>query len=196
MELRDFLHTLKTRWIFIACCLLLGLFGSIAFLRFFAKPYNQASALLFVTRTAQGSREDYYTYDGFHAQQTAYHYVDTVVGLARHLGVDKAVRKSEQLVQVTREARVTQVTQETEVTEVTEITQEKVEEEMRTFVDELIALSDSLNEKGDAKISVQLVENKIEVEEVATNPAIVLLVGVLGGLGVGVLAASLKEYFR
>jgi hypothetical protein len=198
MELRDLMRVFKKRVLWIFSGLILGLLTSIFFSMRVSKLHFEASALLFVTRTAQAPLVDFYTYDGFHAQQTAYHYADTVIGLARHLGADRVVRRSEQLVEVTEVTTVAEVIpfrsdNHRNYGGQAEAARKKAEEDINNLVSKLIEASEKLNLEGDPEISIQLV-GEVQVLEKKTAKIAILGFGLLGGLGFGTLLSSLKEY--
>ncbi|MFH1896047.1 MAG: hypothetical protein ABH814_01040 [bacterium] len=178
MELKQVLQKLKESWRLVVVFGVIGLFiaGGYLFLR--PHPIYEARALFFVTRTAQEPQDDYYAYDGFHAQQTAYHYTDTLVGLAREFKASKVVRKSEQLVQVAL------------------VGKDIGEPELLDLTAKLAQTFEELSLAGDPAVKLVEVAGSREVTAVTANIILTLLVGILGGLGVGLFAIAIKEYLN
>jgi len=176
VELKEVIQRLNKYRKIIAVLGVVGVLVAGGYLYLRPKPIYEATTLLFVTRTAQEPSKDYYTYDGFHAQQAAFHYTDTLVGLARELGADIVQRKSEQLVEVGLKGK-----------DVSEAKRDEL----------LVKIGDTfgmLTRAGDPEVKLLEVEGFRKMEEVKPETFLVLLTGALGGFGVGIFAAALKEY--
>lgn len=182
MELKQILKVLLKNKVLIILFTLLGLAASGGVYALAPKPIFEASALLFISRPCDTGSQNCYTYDGFYAQQAAFHYSDTVIPLAKQLGADRAVRKSEQLVEVTN------------VTNEVGVIKEKAEEELRQLIFRIISESEKLNQSGDPSFKLQLVNDQVTVENISPNLYIFLILGLVSGIGLGVLLVALKEY--
>jgi len=201
MELKDFVKFLKKYLMYI---LVFGVassaLGVLAFYYFPAK--YKASGNLFVSRKADEVSAEFFTYEGYYAQQTAHAYANTVGGLLESVDVkkraleslgipatEKTLRRLNRLLQVKRPALqiiLVEVKGETSV---------EARNLWISLVKEVISVSKTVDEAGDSSISVLQLNDFPVVQPIYRNVYLFGLVGAGFGLFFGMLASALKEYF-
>ncbi|MCX6783923.1 MAG: hypothetical protein NT141_02545 [candidate division WWE3 bacterium] len=161
----------------------------------------KASGLLFVTREADAVSPNFFTYEGYYAEQTAQQYTDSVVAILKSLPLKEAALKSigaaATSIDVKRFNNNTLIQksgpQIISVT-VTAKTSEAASEEWQAVTKLATSQVSEINQSGDSKISVKILEKTPLLETVKISP-ILLGTGVfLGLLFAGLTLLSLRFY--
>ncbi len=198
MTLKDYLQFLNRYYRVIlavtAVCVALGLAVS-----FLSVPRYKASTTLAVRREAAETNPNYFTYEGYYAQQTAQEYADTVVGFLESYDTALHTLVLAGLPSGTEQVKIlsSRIKAEKTAPNLVALTLDWEDASTSaTLVNSLVNAtkqsSQRLNEKGDKAIHVDpLVDDPI-VEEL--KPRFILNSAVFGLLGLLLSAVSLSFY--
>lgn len=190
MELKEVFLKLKAQWKIILTVTVVGV--ALGFVYWFTrpKPIYQATALVFVNVPLSITSEDSYKYDGFYAQQTAFHYTDSIMAIAVEMGKKgfpefKVIRKAEQVFAIESAGYINKPE---------DMGLETAKQSLQAFFGDFQKTVSSLNASQQAKLSVELINNEVEATDITPGIWLYLLVGGLTGMAAGVLVVGGKEY--
>lgn len=82
MELRILINKMK-KFISVWLVICLGVSGVVGLIVGRQAPHFEAGGIVFVGRTAEKTASNFFTYDGYYAEQTAEGYTDSVLGIVK-----------------------------------------------------------------------------------------------------------------
>ena len=184
---------------FIVC---LGVAGFAGFLVSRQAPRFEAGGIVFVGRTAEKATSNFFTYDGFYAQQTAERYTDSVLGIIKSDPlIQSALLKlnlPSQFSEVTalrRNLLVQKVGPQVLSVRVTANDSSKAGNIWQALAEETSARVANLNETGDTSLFVKPLSTPI-VQTVSPKPFIFGVVSFFGLLVLGVTFKAALIYLR
>lgn len=172
-------------------------------LSYFLPPYYEASASLYVARKIEDEGEEYFTYEGFYAQQTAERYTETVVGLLTSEDVVRqALRKvgksddSKSVKNVLRKVKARRIAPQLVSLKVRWGSVGEAQDLWKALSGSTIEATTALNRAGDEQLSISPLETEPLVKD--KKPLLWLngLIGFLGGMVVFTAISSLVEYLK
>lgn len=202
MEFREFVFFLKKN---ILQILIVGvIFAVLSVLAFFFLPVRyKATGSLFITRKADETSAELFTYEGYYAQQTAHSYTNTIGGLLESVDIKKKVLESLEIPvtqrtirRLSRQLQIKRPALQLLVVEVKGKTAGEARSLWLSLVDEVVEVSLDINKVGDSSISVLQLSDLPVVQPTYRNVYLFGLVGFGFGLFLGVLISALKEYFK
>jgi capsular polysaccharide biosynthesis protein len=203
MELFDYLKFIASKWLWLVVGTVIGALaaGSIAYT---AVDEYRASVSMYVQRAPDASNDNYFTYEGYYAQQVAVSFTDTALELLTN---DEIIKRAAENAGLTHDVNSINQIKGAIVTKKDAPQLIKVDVTM-TNRDEASRLAEGLaqavssrtseihNAGGDAKLTVAQINERPFV--VLERPLLWLyaIVGALLGLIGALLAATLWEYLR
>lgn len=202
MELKDLYILLKAKLhLVLISGIIFGLFG-IGVYYFFPQSFI-ASGSFFVTRMVEDSSGNYFAYEGYYAQQTAFSHSDTVLGLFSSVNVRKnaleglgiivnetSLRKFNRSIRVKKEAPQI-ITLNVKGKSISEAGSGWV-----AFSKAVLNAHEILNQKGDPKLSLSMVENLPVVHKTYRSLYINLIAGILFGVFILITYLVFEEYIK
>jgi len=163
----------------------------------------RASGLLFVTRQADSSSTNYFTYEGFYSQQTAERYTDSVLGILKSDQVKKLALDSLNLPSSSPDVKrfgnntLVQKTgpQLLSVT-ISAGDSDTSKSLWQALADQTVKSVSAVNQSGDSKITVQVMNQELLIAEVTPKPWLYGLAAFLGLGGLGLLGLAIWEYLK
>lgn len=201
MELKRLIGMFKEYILSIA--LVSFIFGFAGIVLFYVlPPCYKAAGSLYVTREIEDTTLNYFTYEGYYAQQTAKSHTETVMGMLESIDMRKRALEKQQILvteETLREAsRNIQVKTPAPQMVVLEVGG-KNPVEARTFwmalASETISAAKKLNESGDPNLEIIALDNFPVVYKTFRSVYVNLGVGLLFGIFVSLAVVSFKEYF-
>lgn len=200
VELRDLFLKLKPQ--LLKLLLLSLVIGTISgWVVTFLPSTFKASGLLFVTREADAVSPNFFTYEGYYAEQTAQQYTDSVTAILKSLPLKEEALQSIGANATTIDAKklnnntlVQKLGPQVISVTVTAKSNETASEEWQAITKLTASQVSELNKAGDSKISVRILDPQPLIETVKISPLIAGL-GVFFGLMIlGLTLLSLKIY--
>ncbi|HAI63063.1 MAG: hypothetical protein UU64_C0016G0011 [candidate division WWE3 bacterium GW2011_GWF2_41_45] len=201
MELKEILKILKKKRseivIFTLCGGLLGLAAS------FIPGKFKAEASYFVGRTADKPSSEFFTYEGYYAQQTAQSYTNTAVALLESQDLKRSVLgeleipvTDTNLRKLSRSYRVSKNGPQVITLTVADYNYDKSVTTFTAISTKFLDSSDKVSAGSDENISVSsLSDNPVVRQEQRPLPYFILG-GLLFGLAVSMLKITFKEYLK
>ncbi len=202
MELKDFIKVLSKSF---KASLTLGLvFAAIALVFAFMVPNKyKASANLFVTRQAEQPNDNYFTYEGYYAGQTAEKYTDTVIGLLKSPEMKRKALEvlgkpftNTDVISLERNIVVKRTGPQLIYFSIIGMDSNYVQEVWMSLARSVITQSTQLNVMGDAGLSIDIVDEKPIVSKVTANPFTLSAGAFLLGVFLVVFTKSFKSYMK
>lgn len=199
MELREILMFLISRWkALLIFCLVFGICGILAF--YYLPQKVSVTGTLYVTRTVDSSK-DFFTYDGYYAQQTASAYSQSLIGLIESPALQTKVMNSlnidlnpTNLRKLSQNISVKKVSNQVIGLTVKGNNQEDALTKWKTVKDTVITLSTELTTQSDSGLKVISISDSGIVVPSFYSLGLYWLISSLFGLFTGVLVLALKEY--
>jgi len=202
VELKDLYILLRAkRYLIFLSAVLFGLFG-IGVYYFFPQSFI-ASGSFFVVRMVEDNSGSYFAYEGYYAQQTAFSHSDTVLGLFNSVNVRKnaleglgivvnetSLRKLNRSIRVKKEAPQI-ITLNVKGRSISEAGSGWV-----ALSKAVLNTHEILNQKGDPKLSLSMVESLPVVHKTYRSLYLSLIVGILFGVFMPVIYMVFAEYVR
>ncbi len=200
MEVKDIIKKIRKSWKIVAYTTFLAMVVGI-FLNFLPPKYI-ASGSLFVKRSIDQS-ENFFTYEGYYAQQSAVGFTDSVVAIIKSPDVLKALieKMNIPLNNINYMKMVRSISTKKTGTQVILLTvkdgsYEKSQETWSQLNEILIAKLEDINVNGDNKLSVKTISPEPMVRQTYRNPLVFGLTGLIFGLSLGLILISIKEYLK
>jgi len=200
MELKEIKKILSKNRLFLTIPTFIGLvFGLVLY---YLPAKHMSSGSLYIGRKIDKS-EDFFSYEGYYAQQTAANYTNSVISLAESLDIKKAVLdeiglpyNNENIRTLERALKIKKSGPQT-INISTKHSDRDISETMfRSISKALIKTSEDLNKDGDSSLFIRQVSTEPLVKEVYRSLYVYSFVGILSGLIVGLFYLCLKEYFK
>jgi capsular polysaccharide biosynthesis protein len=200
MELREIIKKMKKNKLAIVTPMLVGLLAGLAF---YAMPSKYISSGSIYVRRKVSEQTDFFTYEGYYAQQTALGYTDSVSNLIESSDIKKMLLEKSgeaintiKLLDLQRKVKVKKTGPQLILLEIKEKTPEEAKEKWMSLTDIVILKSQEINMGGDKEISLGTLSKEPLIRETYKNPYIFSLVGSLIGLTLGLIFLSLREYLK
>ena len=200
MEIREIIKKIKKHRAVLLTPAILGLLMGLAF--FYIPPKYTSSGSIYINRKIDEPSE-FFTYEGYYAQQSALGYTNSVSALIESTDVQKEllersgeVLTSDSLRNLQRKIKVRKVGPQVIFIEVKEKTPEKSEEMWVNLTDIVISKSEEINREGDSNLYLTLLSSKPLVKETYRNIYTFSVFGLILGSALGLLLVSIKEYLK
>jgi capsular polysaccharide biosynthesis protein len=187
-------------WLLLSVVVTLAVLG----LSFFLPHSYKASGLLIVNRQAENSgAANYFTYEGYYAEQTAQHYTDSIIGAIKSLSLQQLALKqaglpSDSLAVKKFGSKVT--VQKSGPQLITIFVSGDSPAIIKTLWQALssqtVAAVAELSKTGDAKVTLQALNPEPLVEDTSPTPWLLGLATFLGMVAWGVLVIGTWCYLR
>jgi len=200
MELKKIIKTIEKNRPLLITATFIGLVLGIIF--YFLPSKYISSGSFYVSKKTDKSL-DFFTYEGYYAQQSAITYTDSVITLAKSVDIKKDVlEKMNQLIneknlrELNKSIKIKKAGPQIISLEIKGRTYELAEETWTKFSESLIKKSEEMNENSDEKLVVNTVSEKPLTRKAYRSPWAFGATGVLAGLALGILVMCGKEYFK
>jgi hypothetical protein len=200
MELRELIYAYTKEKNLLVGLVMVGLIVSLIAYLLPAK-YISTGALI-VTRNTQGS-DDFFTYEGYYAQEAASLYTPTVEALTdsidvRKRALDKMGVEATQynLRRLNRNSKVKRDGNQLIVLEVKDYDEDISTTKWHAVAESLIEVSLAANKRNDPDLSISKISSIPITKKAYRSVWIYLLTGGTGGLFFGLLKVSFNEYFK
>jgi capsular polysaccharide biosynthesis protein len=198
MELKELINAYTKERNLIVGLVMVGLILSLVVYLLPAKYVSSGS--LIVTRNTQRS-DEYFTYEGYYAQQTASEYTGTVEPLLEGLDVrKKALEKigveadQYNLRKLRKDTKVKRDGNQLLILEVKDHDKEIAAEKWNAIAESLIEVSAVSNKKSDPDLNIVMISSVPITKMVYRSIWIYLMTGIFSGLLFGVIKVSFSEY--
>lgn len=196
MEVKDFFQTLKKAYKILVIAVVFGaLLGTLVYIYYPNKFTSSGS--FYITRTAQNSTDDLYTYDGYYSQQTALSYTSTFAGLLESVDIRKKsleelnIPVDENSLRITSKLiRAKKSAPQLINLEVKGATAEESENLWKSVASTTLKKAEELNKESDAMIKVYQLNTDPVVKEIYRNIYVYSLFGAVLGLILSVFVIS------
>lgn len=204
MEASEIIKLLLKHKIYLLSCGVLGLAFSLGI--YLLPPKYVSSGTLLVTHAVEpsaGKKLDFFSYEGYYAQQTALSYTGTVVAMLdsvdiRYKALSKigVAKSDENLKKYSKFIKVTKVGPQVVSLKVKTPAADVSRQLWLALTSELISTSETLNSSGDPDLKVVLASSELttgpEYRPLPTH----LIAGAILGLMFGSFLISAKEYLK
>ena len=200
MELKQITKTIEKNRFLLITATFIGLILGIIF--YFLPSKYISSGSFYISKKTDNSLE-FFTYEGYYAQQSAITYADSVVTLAKSVDIKKDVLEKmsqpineKNLRELNKSIKIKKAGPQIISLEIKGRTYELAEETWTKFSESLIKKSDEMNKNSDEKLVVNTVSEKPLTRKAYRSPWVFGAAGVLAGLALGILVMCGKEYFK
>ena len=200
MELKQITKTIEKNRFLLITATFIGLILGIIF--YFLPSKYISSGSFYISKKTDNSLE-FFTYEGYYAQQSAITYADSVVTLAKSVDIKKDVLEKmsqpineKNLRELNKSIKIKKAGPQIISLEIKGRTYELAEETWTKFSESLIKKSDEMNKNSDEKLVVNTVSEKPLTRKAYRSPWAFGATGVLAGLALGILVMCGKEYFK
>ncbi|HQK41809.1 MAG TPA: hypothetical protein PKV39_02345 [bacterium] len=200
MELKKIIKTIEKNRPLLITATFIGLVLGIIF--YFLPSKYISSGSFYVSKKTDKSL-DFFTYEGYYAQQSAITYADSVITLAKSVDIKKDVLEKmnrpineKNLRELNKSIKIKKAGPQIISLEIKGRTYELAEETWTKFSESLIKKSEEMNENSDEKLVVNTVSEKPLTRKAYRSPWAFGATGVLAGLALGILVMCGKEYFK
>jgi len=201
VELKDLYILLRAKLHLVLISMaFFGLFGVGAY--YFPNSFI-ASGSFFVTRTVDDNSGDYFAYEGYYAQQTAFSHSDTVLGLFNSVNVRKNALEGLGIVvnetSLRKFNRSIRVKKDSPQVITLNIKGKNISEAGSGWValsKAVLNVHEVLNQKGDSRLSLSMVETIPVVHKAYRSILLNLIVGILFGTFISVTCVVFAGYVR
>ena len=201
MELRVFIEIIKMNIKAISFYTFTGvLIGTASF--FIIPQKFVSSGSLFVTRQIENNTNEYFSYEGYYAQQTAQFYTNSLSGLVESIDVKSATLEKMNvpvteytLRELSRNLKVKKAGPQLINISVKDYTFENAEVRWKSLVDSALESIKKINEKSDPMISVTKVAETPITKEEYRNVFLNAFLGASVGLFFGIFIYLFKNYY-
>lgn len=200
MELKKIIKTIEKNRLLLITATFIGLVLGIIF--YFLPSKYISSGSFYVSKKTDKSL-DFFTYEGYYAQQSAITYTDSVITLAKSVDIKKDVLEKmnrpineKNLRELNKSIKIKKAGPQIISLEIKGRTYELAEETWTKFSESLIKKSEEMNENSDEKLVVNTVSEKPLTRKAYRSPWAFGATGVLAGLALGILVMCGKEYFK
>jgi len=201
VELRNLINkTKKVVGVWLVFCLVVAGFVGLTASR--QAPHFEAGGIVFVGRTAEKATSNFFTYDGFYAQQTAERYTDSVLGIIKSDPLIQAALNKldlpsqfDAVANLRRNLLVQKVGPQVLSVKVTAPTSSEASNVWQALAEETSVRVASLNETGDTSLFVKPLSVPI-VETIYPKSLIFGLATFFGLLVIGILFKAVLIYLR
>ena len=200
MELKDILKKVRKYKIFLV---LFAIAGFSAGALFYNIPPKYISSGSFYIKRGVNPEKEYFTYEGYYAQQTALAYTNSVVALIESPDIKKKVLEEmkipvneENLRKLNRVVRVKKTGPQIILVTVKDENYDTSTKMWGKLAESLISKTNEINKNGDESLSISLVSEQPLVRETYKSFYLFALVGSVIGLSLSTFFICVKEYFR
>ena len=200
MELKKIIKTIEENRPLLITAAFIGLVLGIIF--YFLPSKYISSGSFYVSKKTDKSL-DFFTYEGYYAQQSAITYADSVITLAKSVDIKKDVLEKmnqpineKNLRELNKSIKIKKAGPQIISLEIKGRTYELAEETWTKFSESLIKKSEEMNENSDEKLVVNTVSEKPLTRKAYRSPWVFGATGFLAGLALGILVMCGKEYFK
>ncbi len=200
MELKDILKRIKKYKIFLV---LFAIAGFSAGALFYAIPSKYISSGSFYIKRGVNLEKEYFTYEGYYAQQTALAYTNSVAALIESPDIKKKVLEEmkipvneESLRKLNKIVRVKKTGPQIILVTVKDKDYDTSAKMWNKLAESLINKTNEINKNGDESLSIGLVSEQPLVRETYKSFYLFALVGSVTGLSLAIFFICVKEYFR
>jgi len=200
MEILEIIKKIKN---YKMVLLVTAVIGVTAGMVFYLMPEKYISSGSIYVRREIINSTDFFTYEGYYAQQTAVGYTNSISNLIESPDVQKMLLEKSgeeintiKLINLQRKIRVKKTGPQIILLEIKEKTPKEAENKWINLANIVISKSEEINRQGDGNLSVVTLSDKPLIRENYKNPYIFSLVGLLIGLTLGIILISFKEYLK
>lgn len=200
MELREIIKKIKRNRRLVYTSILGGILLGIVIYTLPSRYISSGS--LYVKRSIEPSK-DFFTYEGYYAQQSAQSYTNSFVALVESQDIQKKTLESigtpitdKNLRKLDRMIKVKKTGPQVILVKVTDKDYNYSEKVWVSLTKSVIETSKVLNDNGDKNISVSTVSEKPLIKETYKSPYTFSIVGMVIGLSTGCLCICVKEYIK
>ena len=163
----------------------------------------KASASIYIKRQVETESKNFFTYEGYYGAQTAEKYADTVVGLLKSVDIRKQALERlnitptpQELTRLERSTIVKRTGPQLVLLSVNAPSRKYAQDTWLSLAESVIGRSRALNEGGDNKLSIDLVEPTPVISEVRPIPVLYALAAFIGGFLIAMFGIAFGEYMR
>lgn len=200
MELKEIKKILSKNKLSLTIVTFIGLILGLVLYYLPAKYISSGS--FYVGREIDRS-DEFFSYEGYYAQQTAVTYTNSVISLAESLDIKKAVLdemgipyNNESVRTLGRALKIKKSGPQTINIVAKHSNRDTSETMFKSISKALIETSENLNREGDSSLFIRQVSTEPLVKETYKSFYIYSLAGILSGLIVGLFYLCLREYFK
>jgi capsular polysaccharide biosynthesis protein len=200
MELREIIIKIKKQKLILIFASLVGfLMGLIIY---YLPQKFISSGALYVSRKINSSA-DFFTYEGYYAQQTALNYTNSVLALIESKDIQKELLEKmgepvneKNLRELKRDIKVKRTGPQVILVEIKNETPEKSKETWKNLSDIVISKSEELNKEIDNNLKIFTISKEPSIEETYKNLLLFSFAGLIIGGALGLIIISFKEYSK
>jgi capsular polysaccharide biosynthesis protein len=200
MELKEIKKTLSKNKFLLVISAFIGL--ALGVVLYYSPTKYISTGSFYVGREIDKS-DEFFSYEGYYAQQTAVMYTNSVMSLAESFDVKKSALDDMGLPYNNKNVRILERALKIKKSGPQTITistkhfdKDTSESMFRSISKSLVKISENLNKSGDNSLFIQQVSTEPLVKEVYKSFYIYSFVGLLSGLIVGLFYLCLREYFK
>lgn len=200
MEIFEIIKKIKNYKMILVVTAVIGITAGMFF---YLMPEKYVSAGSIYVRREIINSTDFFTYEGYYAQQTAAGYTNSVTNLIESPDIQKMLLEKSgeeintlKLINLQRKIKVKKTGPQIILLEIKEKTPKEAEDKWVNLANIVISESEEINREGDDNLSVVALSDKPLIRETYKNIYIFSLVGLLIGLTLGSVLVSFKEYFK
>jgi capsular polysaccharide biosynthesis protein len=200
MEIREIIKKVKKQKLIPIFASLVGFLAGLVI--YYLPQKYIASGSFYISRKINNST-DFFTYEGYYAQQTALNYTNSVSALIESKDVQKELLEKmrepineKNLRELKRDIKVKKTGPQIILMEIKNETPEKSKEIWRNLSGIVISKSEELNREIDNNLQIFTISKEPSIEETYKNLLLFSLVGLIIGGAIGLLIISFKEYSK